>query len=234
MKFSLISSFLLLASGASATSVVSLPHSQHSKETSAIAVTDGEFDNVATAFHLLSDLVRRSYLRGIVSDENLDKRDEDWLLSHNAKRKTYHKAAGKTYVPLVWSSGLKDSAQAWADKLAKNCKLELSGTDYGENLVGKTGTTIVWDTDAVLDLWENKLENNRPDKGMMIQVLWRPTKYVGCADASSSAGSSKKCTYSVCHYAKPGNCNLGNGDWQDVAFADDSRCKPECPPEGCD
>ena len=47
------------------------------------------------------------------------------------------------------------------------------------------------------------------------------------------------CRIQVCRYAKSGNCQLGKysdqeGEyWLTPMLADDSKCPPECPPEGC-
>lgn len=94
------------------------------------------------------------------------------------------------------------------------------------------------------------------------KVLWRGSKYVGCADAQktrsdgwtchtqvwvltalvpyfSSCASSVHLNKKVCRYARPGNCNVGRyitGDkmwWLDPVMQDTSPCGPACPPDGC-
>ena len=92
--------------------------------------------------------------------------------------------------------------------------------------------------------------------GHLTNVIWRPTKYVGCAEANkiyyttNGAGEkvSNHCRAQVCRYAKPGNCSMGrykfdsptsidgivnSHDWETPMLMDDSPCKPDCPPEGC-
>ena len=78
-------------------------------------------------------------------------------------------------------------------------------------------------------------------------MQWRATKYVGCAEASSTypvqVGENtvmRTCRAQVCRYAKAGNCGMSrykdeNGvvDWKIPMLLDDTRCKPDCPPEGC-
>lgn len=49
--------------------------------------------------------------------QTMTKRDQDWLDSHNTRRKEWHERYGKTYVPLKWSNGLKESSNVWALEL---------------------------------------------------------------------------------------------------------------------
>jgi hypothetical protein len=70
------------------------------------------------------------------------------------------------------------------------------------------------------------------------QALWRASKYVGCAD-SVKAVDGGYCRYQVCRYATAGNCNMGafkkaNGsiDWMTPMLNDESKCGPDCTPEG--
>ena len=76
-----------------------------------------------------------------------------------------------------------------------------------------------------------------------ISSQWRATRYVGCAEASTTYekdGKSRTCRAQVCRYAKPGNCGMskykdakGVVDWKTPMLMDDTRCTPDCPPEGC-
>ena len=68
--------------------------------------------------------------------------------------------------------------------------------------------------------------------------MWRATKYVGCAD-SVKAIPGGKCRYQVCRYARAGNCNMGyyynattGTNWMTPMLADETKCGPECTPEG--
>ena len=203
---------------------------------------DEEFEEVAAAFRLSGDLVRQSYLRGVDQDarvsadrksnKDMSGRDIEWLDSNNNRRKEYHEQYGKTYVPLTWSNGLKQEAQAFADELVKDCKNKAPSTNYGAWAAMKQGPTKLQSTESVLNNLVRKLEMGSPQRDPIIQVLWRATKYIGCADAVSAPGATKTCTSSVCYYAKPGNCAMGKyTDWQTPTFADDSKCPPACPPD---
>jgi hypothetical protein len=69
------------------------------------------------------------------------------------------------------------------------------------------------------------------------QVLWRGSKYVGCAD-SVKAFEGGYCRYQVCRYATAGNCNMGyynaatGNNWMTPMLNDESKCGPNCTPEG--
>ena len=71
------------------------------------------------------------------------------------------------------------------------------------------------------------------------QALWRASKYVGCAD-SVKAIDGGYCRYQVCRYATAGNSNMGafkkaNGSinwWMTPMLNDESKCGPDCTPEG--
>ena len=69
------------------------------------------------------------------------------------------------------------------------------------------------------------------------QALWRASKYVGCADFAK-AFKGGHCRYQVCRYATAGNCNMGNwkaatgNNWMAPMLNDESKCSPNCTPEG--
>mmetsp|Transcript_26941 Transcript_26941/g.56708 ORF Transcript_26941/g.56708 Transcript_26941/m.56708 type:complete len:233 (-) Transcript_26941:189-887(-) len=198
---------------------------------------DIEFDDVAAAFHLSSELVRESFLRG-THDSNLEaprrnrnnrQRANEWLSMHNSKREEY---VGPDYVPMMWSNELKLMAEDWANTLAANCKNEAPSTPYGWNTAGKQGSPDFRSVEDVMTIWENKLDKGRPENYEFTQVLWQATEYVGCADAVSPPASDKVCTFSVCYYAKPGNCGMkqySKYDWQTPVMTG-KACGP-CPPD---
>ena len=53
--------------------------------------------------------------------QTMTKRDQEWLDSHNIRRKEWHEDYDTTYVPLKWSNGLKDSSMEWATKMLDRC-----------------------------------------------------------------------------------------------------------------
>ena len=60
-----------------------------------------------------------------------------------------HEKYGKRYVPVKWSHALKEEAEIWADKLAKQCELEHDkNTAHGENIALNYGCFIYKDTDT--------------------------------------------------------------------------------------
>jgi uncharacterized protein YkwD len=170
-------------------------------------------------------------------------RQSQWLKAHNTRRKQWHQDNDVTYVPLRWSTGLASSALTWAQELIKQDyeTFELNHdheTDQGENLAKNCGTgswSLMYPTDNILGRWvEEEIGLSPPHNLHLLQVLWRPTKFVGCADAMREYDNGRVCHVQVCRYAKAGNCNLGQyTDWMIPMLLDDSPCGPECPPEGC-
>lgn len=117
-------------------------------------------------------------------------------------------------------------------------------TTWGENISTNSGSGS-WEevkpTDAILERFvEKEVDKEYPENGHLTQVLWRATKYVGCAEASKLRQSKEMCHVQVCRYARPGNCNMAaykdetRHDWWMVpTMMDESLCGSACPPEGC-
>lgn len=178
-----------------------------------------------------------------VCDKPIKPIDQAFLDAHNKRRKQFHEDYGVSYVPLKYSIGLKRESAKWARYLVKRVCANEGGiyhdpdNEFGENIASNRGSGS-WakrpSPDSILHRFVER-EVGKRDNGHLTQVLWRPTKYVGCAIASTvSRDKRTKCHVTVCRYAKPGNCNMANyPDWQSATFRDDSRCRPECPPEGC-
>ena len=175
-------------------------------------------------------------------------REEEWLDGHNTRREKYHKQYGKTYRPLKWSTGLKEMAQEYVDKLASDCgpvvheSYENRG-GYGENLSSNSGFGSWGElkpVDVVMTRWvEREQYWAPPDNVHYMQVLWRSSTHVGCADSVGTASNGAVCRYQVCRYASPGNCDMDRFNdgseewWMEAVLNDQSSCQPFCPPEGC-
>ena len=172
-------------------------------------------------------------------------RDSEWLDSHNVRRKEWHERYNTTYVPLEWSNSLKESSQVWADHLLDSCGQGMfhdPDTQYGENVAGNSGSGSwgeVKPTEKILYRFVEREANwEYPKNSHLTQVLWRATKYVGCAEASKPKEGGGMCHTQVCRYARPGNCNMGKhrGDgewWLEPMLMDDSPCGPSCPSDRC-
>ena len=52
---------------------------------------------------------------------------------------------------------------------------------------------------------EDEANLSYPDNGHLTQILWRATRYVGCADAVRPYDGGR-CHTQVCRYSKPGKC----------------------------
>jgi len=176
----------------------------------------------------------------------MSQRDADWLDSHNSRRREWHERYNKTFVPLKWSNRLKADSKVWAIELLKSCGNGLfhdPNTHYGENVAGNSGKgswATVRSTDAILTRFvENEVDKEYPKNSHLTQVLWRASKYVGCAEASKPKDGGGMCHVQVCRYARPGNCNMNkymsaDADWWiKPVMMDESPCGSSCPPEGC-
>jgi len=121
---------------------------------------------------------------------------------------------------LVWAQHLAAAGAFYHDPKA--------GT-YGENLA-KNGGQDQPATENVLSRWvEDEAALNYPANGHLTQVLWRATKYVGCADARSGNTHVQ-----ACRYARPGNCNMAKySTWLEPMLEDTSPCGATCHPLDC-
>lgn len=117
--------------------------------------------------------------------------------------------------PLNWNDALARSAQQWADHLAATGRFEHApenrDTPQGENLW--EGTKGYFAPEAMVDAWVREKRFFRPgvfpnnsttgrveDVGHYTQLVWRATREVGCAQASSVREDIL-----VCRYAEAGN-----------------------------
>ena len=126
--------------------------------------------------------------------------EKEMLAAHNAVRKRVG------VPPLVWSAQLAKAAGTWAQTLAGNGKFEHQKRNpYGENLFQAMGTTA--SPTEVVDSWAEEAKNYKYEKnscsgtcGHYTQIVWRGTKEVGCASATS--GNRQVW---ACEYNPPGN-----------------------------
>jgi len=183
-----------------------------------------------------------------LNEAQMTDRDIKWLEGHNSRRKEWHTSHDRSYVPLQWSEALKDDAKVWAEKLLDSCGQGMyhdpDNYHYGENVAGNSGSGGWGDLrspDAILTRFvENEAEKPWPKNSHLTQVLWRSTKYVGCAEASKPYGNNGMCHTQVCRYSRSGNCNMNkwknansNDWWLQPMLLDETQCGFACPPDGC-
>lgn len=124
----------------------------------------------------------------------------------------HNQARAEVGVPLLaWSVELSQTAQQWAEHLAKNgCKMKHSeSSDTGENLYWTSRGSETSASDAVRAWYSEKKDfknvplrgNNWHKTGHYSQMVWKNTKYVGMATAKCSKGE----TIVVANYNPPGN-----------------------------
>lgn len=135
--------------------------------------------------------------------------DERILAAHNQERQ----ALGLE--PLRWNPALVESAQEWADHLAATGRFEHAPENRyapeGENLWA--GTKGFYSPEARVDAWvrekkyfrqglfpNNSTTGHVGDVGHYTQLVWRATREVGCASATSAREDIL-----VCRYAEAGN-----------------------------
>jgi uncharacterized protein YkwD len=135
--------------------------------------------------------------------------DRRILAAHNRERQDL----GLT--PLSWNPALAQSAQRWADHLAQTGRFEHAPENHlapeGENLWA--GTKGYYTPEAMVGAWirekrffrpgtfpDNSITGRVEDIGHYTQVVWRATREVGCAEATSAAEDIL-----VCRYAEAGN-----------------------------
>jgi hypothetical protein len=151
----------------------------------------------------MEDLARRM--------QTMTDRDRQFLNSHNTRRKAWHERYNKGYVPLSWDNSLKAEAKVWAETLLASCGKGMyhdPHAKYGECATANQGTgsfgKLQTPDDIVSRFVEREQNWQPPQNSHLTQVLWRSTKYVGCAEALKSMGQDKMCHTQVCRYARPG------------------------------
>ncbi|KAI5079884.1 hypothetical protein GOP47_0005363 [Adiantum capillus-veneris] len=112
--------------------------------------------------------------------------------------------------PLQWNTQLANYARWWAAQNAiyGDCRLRHSGGPYGENIFWGNGKD--WSPyDAASDWadekrWYNYWANSclfYDACGHYTQIVWRDTRYVGCARVTCNDGN----IFMTCNYYPPGN-----------------------------
>ncbi|XP_066912931.1 uncharacterized protein [Clytia hemisphaerica] len=137
--------------------------------------------------------------------QNLDDFQRQLLESHN-KRRHEHGVS-----PLEWDNTLAAEAQAWADKLAREENLYHSSVDVRHNLgenLANNNRKIFTGEDAT-EQWYGEIKNFdyehsdhfEVQTGHFTQVVWKHSKKVGAAMATSQSGKHYVCA----RYDPPGN-----------------------------
>ncbi len=117
------------------------------------------------------------------------------LLMHNRARNDVGVPA------LTWSDELADSAQIWAEYMARTGNFKHSEVQYGENLSSCDDLVEV-----AVGYWIDEKKFYRPGSpstlecGHYTQVVWRNTKRLGAGKAQGDGT-----TFWVCQYDPPGN-----------------------------
>ena len=76
-------------------------------------------------------------------ESQMTNRDDLYLEAHNKRRKDWHGRYNKKYVPLKWSTGLKESSVRYAQKLLESCQtgppVHAPNNPWGENISRNKG-----------------------------------------------------------------------------------------------
>lgn len=166
-----------------------------------------------------------------------------WIDEHNDLRYKYQTTLNsKPLVNLTWSPELAKLAKTSALENVAQCKdSNVEVSEYGRNGYIRKGAAEGLTPTKVLEIWEKRQSYGYPQNSALTQVVWRPSKYVGCYIA---VNLDKKCQAALCYYAKPGNCNMSGAEgttpearakWRQKTMAENSFCTPACPPDpdGC-
>lgn len=164
-------------------------------------------------------------------------KDLEWLDAHNIRREEYHNANNVEYKRLVWSPDLAERALDWATTILESdeCKNRNEpGITEGENISVRQSNIIRSDEEVsnIMARWVDSKVNNPAEP--FRQVMWRSTRYVGCADLFGEHSQGGYCYIHVCRYARAGNCNMNAyEDKMEPVLLDHTVCGPACPGEGC-
>mmetsp|Transcript_3693 Transcript_3693/g.6782 ORF Transcript_3693/g.6782 Transcript_3693/m.6782 type:complete len:565 (-) Transcript_3693:415-2109(-) len=169
-----------------------------------------------------------------------DARDLEWLDEHNIRREAYHNQNDVAFRRFVWARSLAQDAEAWADSIiaSDECKANREqGIAEGENVSVRSANILRDDEEPanILSRWsDTKADKDWPANQSFTQVMWRATRYLGCADKSAQLSNGAYCYISICRYARAGNCNMGGyADKSIPVLLNRTACGPDCPEEGC-
>eukprot|EP00548_Thalassiothrix_antarctica_P019727 CAMPEP_0194179102 /NCGR_PEP_ID=MMETSP0154-20130528/12611_1 /TAXON_ID=1049557 /ORGANISM="Thalassiothrix antarctica, Strain L6-D1" /LENGTH=443 /DNA_ID=CAMNT_0038894327 /DNA_START=116 /DNA_END=1447 /DNA_ORIENTATION=+ len=190
--------------------------------------------------------------------------EERWLSAHNTRRDHFYNLFNMDSLDLKWSASVATSAQNYANKLIRRngCSIQ-HGYDNdrygGENLAmnyGRVPRTI----EEIMHAWyDDEIDLNAMElvgkKYHASQVIFRSSRYVGCAHAEKDMENGAKCFIQVCRYIGVGNCFIDSqADHPAVAEAFPDNCiaqhpgwvcsvlsdtasnfcsETQCPAEGC-
>ncbi|KAL3762874.1 hypothetical protein ACHAWU_001021 [Discostella pseudostelligera] len=178
-----------------------------------------------------------SYIIRVGYQPTMTAREKQWLTEHNNRRKAFHESEGVTYKRLVWSPDLAAAASTWVDELVKTCQPKSeSGIIDGENISARASSVERDESPArILERWADfKVGKPYPQNNSRTQVLWRATRFLGCADKMVMNADGTRCYASVCRYDRAGNCAMGQySDWKIPTLMDKTRCGPTCPNDTC-
>ncbi|MCV9389338.1 CAP domain-containing protein [Reichenbachiella ulvae] len=127
--------------------------------------------------------------------------DEAYIQELLDQHNTYRSDVGVS--DIQWSEELAQSAQAWADELAKTCVLAHSSTENGENIW--KGTSGFFTAKDVVNTWgsENSFYNysdnscdDGQDCGHYTQIIWAKSTELGCGMSTCDGNDIWVCQYS--------------------------------------
>ena len=192
--------------------------------------------------------IRQDFTLGHDWESTMNDRDRDFLVAHNERRRDWHGRFNKPYRPLKWSTGLAADAKRYAEALQATCEqngiTHEHGVEQGENLAKNRGGGS-WGEQKPAENFVKRWIDNEEFWGWnanahLTQALWYPTRYIGCGESVQTMDNGQMCRFTVCRFAKAGNCMMGQyvnargENWEEPMMMDDSPCGPMCPPgEGC-
>jgi len=176
-------------------------------------------------------------LRGFSFPGKLLSTESEWVQAHNIRRERIHKSFGESYVPVQWDNSMATEANEWATYIASICQMKHTGDSYyGENIYAGNGP---FSPEVALNSWvegEEHLPWGDRMKRHYTAVVWRSTRYIGCASVQSSCPDRWGAyVYTVCRYTGPPNWGLdrtGN-NWKKKMLEKKAHGGSACPKDGC-
>lgn len=169
--------------------------------------------------------------------------EKAWVDEHNTRREAFHKKHNEEYRPLRWSSELAQHASDWADTMVPSCEFAREPKlEEGENIAFNKYNISPRSSDSrgtevpanILARWSDmKADHGYPENQSLAQVMWRATRYVGCATKVAENANGSYCHVSICRYSRPGNCGMSAENWLAKTLDEHSLCGRACPGEGC-
>lgn len=129
--------------------------------------------------------------------------DSEWLVGHNFRRQEFHELHNKEFRPVTWSPTLAEEAKVRVEEMiSAGCKLSRDpNSSVGENLSAMITNNESGNqpSDFMRRWYDNKVDKEEPGLAFS-QLVWRPSRFIGCSKEVGKLENGKYCHVALCRY----------------------------------